>query len=220
MNIKVRTKTPLQFLLTVLVLAALAINFLPGLFSAYAEENLMLRTGGDGRLNLIAGVRWDNTIIPTSAYGVTSSLSPRFNVKYTFFTEKSRGGAFLRELSLRGSWGVAVKQPSFSVLYPTPSYQDINVFTSTADANNVVNRAYFVMPRSIAYNPALVWQRNQQSELGLEANLGGTKISLAAFYNRTLQTASSTPIRPWMRCRAWTSRRRTVFSRWIRLPAP
>ena len=38
MNIKVRTKTPLQFLLTVLVLAALAINFLPGLFSAYAEE--------------------------------------------------------------------------------------------------------------------------------------------------------------------------------------
>lgn len=154
--------------------------------SGYAEENLMLRTGEDARLNLIAGVRWDNTIIPSSAYGVTSSLSPRFNAKYTFFTEKSRGGAFLRELSLRGSWGVAVKQPSFSVLYPTPSYLDINVFTSTADANNVVNRAYFVTPRSIEYNPALVWQRNQQSELGLEANLGGTKISLAAFYNRTL----------------------------------
>lgn len=154
--------------------------------SAYAEENLMIRTGDDARLNLIAGVRWDNTIIPESAYGVTSSLSPRFNAKYTFFTEKNRKNAFLRELSLRGSWGVAVKQPSFSVLYPTPSYQDINVFTSTADANNVVNRAYFVMPRSIAYNAALVWQRNQQSELGLEANLGGTKVSLAAFYNRTL----------------------------------
>ena len=156
--------------------------------SAYAEENLMLRTGEDARLNLIAGVRWDNTIIPTSEYGVTSSLSPRFNAKYTFFTEKSRSGAFLRELSLRASWGVAVKQPSFSVLYPTPGYLDINVFTSTADAHNVVNRAYFVMPRSIEYNAALVWQRNRQSELGLEANLGGTKISLAAFYNRTLHT--------------------------------
>ena len=156
--------------------------------SGYAEENLMLRTGEDARLNLIAGVRWDNTIIPTSEYGVTSSLSPRFNAKYTFFTEKSREGAFLRELSLRASWGVAVKQPSFSVLYPTPSYQDINVFTSTADAQNIVNRAYFVMPRSITYNPALIWQRNQQSEVGLEANLGGTKISLAAFYNRTLHT--------------------------------
>ncbi len=158
--------------------------------SAYAEENLMIRTGDDARLNLIAGVRWDNTIIPESAYGVTSSLSPRFNAKYTFFTEKNRKNAFLRELSLRGSWGVAVKQPSFSVLYPTPSYLDINVFTSTADANNVVNRAYFVMPRSIAYNADLVWQRNQQSELGLEANLAGTKVSLAAFYNRTLYAYS------------------------------
>ena len=158
--------------------------------SAYAEENLMIRTGDDARLNLIAGVRWDNTMIPSSAYGVTSSLSPRFNAKYTFFTEKNRKNAFLRELSLRGSWGVAVKQPSFSVLYPTPSYLDINVFTSTADANNVVNRAYFVMPRSIAYNADLVWQRNQQSELGLEANLAGTKVSLAAFYNRTLYAYS------------------------------
>jgi hypothetical protein len=46
------------------------------------------------------------------------------------------------------------------------------------------------MPRSIAYNAALVWQRNQQSELGLEANLGGTKLSLAAFYNRTLYAYS------------------------------
>ena len=154
--------------------------------AAYAEENLLFRTGQDGRLNLIAGLRWDNTLIPDSAYGVTSSLSPRFNAKYTFFTEKTRRQAFLRELSVRGSWGVAVKQPSFSILYPTPSYLDINVFTSTADAANVVNRAYFVLPRSIEYNADLVWQRNRQSEVGIEANLGGTKVSLAAFYNRTL----------------------------------
>ena len=63
--------------------------------AAYAEENLMIRTGDDARLNLIAGIRWDNTIIPSSAYGVTSSLSPRFNAKYTFFSEKNRKNAFL-----------------------------------------------------------------------------------------------------------------------------
>ena len=154
--------------------------------AAYLEENLVIRTGEDSRLTLIAGLRWDNTFIPSSAYGVTSSLSPRFNAKYTFFTEKSRGGAFLRELSVRGSWGVAVKQPSFAVLYPTPSYLDINVFTSTADANNVLSRAYYVMPRSIGYNPELVWQRNRQGELGLEASLRGTRISLTAFCTRTL----------------------------------
>ena len=153
--------------------------------AAFAEENLMIHTGKDGRLNLIAGLRWDNTVIPGSAYGVTSSLSPRFNVKYTFFTEKTRRQAFLRELSLRASWGVAVKQPSFSVLYPTPSYLDINVFTSTADAANVVSQAYYTLPRAIDYNASLIWQRNRQGEIGVDANLGGNKVSLALFRNRT-----------------------------------
>jgi hypothetical protein len=153
--------------------------------AGFVEDNWMLRAGKDGRLNLIAGLRWDNTLIPGSAYGVTSSLSPRFNAKYTVFTEKTHRNRFLRELSFRASWGVAVKQPSFSVLYPTPSYMDINVFTSPADAANVVNRAYFVMPRTIEYNADLLWQRNRQGELGLDLNLGGTKISLAGYLNRT-----------------------------------
>ena len=154
--------------------------------AGYIEDNFMLSIGRESHLNLIAGLRWDNTIVPTSAYGVTSSLSPRFNAKYTVLSSQNRSRKFLRELSFRGSWGVAVKQPSFSVLYPTPTYLDINVFTSTADANNTVNRAYFVMPRSIEYNAGLVWQRNQQAEAGFDINLGGTKISLAGFYNRTM----------------------------------
>ena len=154
--------------------------------AGYIEDNFMLSIGRESHLNLIAGLRWDNTIVPTSAYGVTSSLSPRFNAKYTVLSPQNRTKKFLRELAFRASWGVAVKQPSFSVLYPTPSYLDINVFTSTADAYNIVNRAYYVMPRTIEYNSGLVWQRNQQAEAGFDINLGGTKISLAGFYNRTL----------------------------------
>lgn len=156
--------------------------------AGYIEDNLMFNFNRESHLNLIAGLRWDNTIVPTSAYGITSSLSPRFNAKYTVLSAQNRGRKFLRELSFRGSWGIAVKQPSFSVLYPTPSYLDINVFTSTADANNTVNRAYFVMPRTIEYNAGLLWQRNQQAEVGFDINLGGTKISLAGFLNRTLYT--------------------------------
>ncbi|MBQ6081739.1 MAG: TonB-dependent receptor [Bacteroidales bacterium] len=154
--------------------------------AGFVEDNFMLHTGGDSRLNLIAGLRWDNTIMPGSAYGITSSLSPRFNFKYTLFTPATRVRNFFKEFSVRASWGVAVKQPSFSVLYPTPSYFDINAFTSTADANNIVSNAYYVMPRTIAYNAELAWQRNQQAEAGIDINLGGTKISLAGFYNRTL----------------------------------
>ena len=151
----------------------------------YAEENLMLPVG-EGRINFIAGVREDLTYIKGSAYGLTSSLSPRANIKYTVLDGVGRADKFLRELSFRASWGVAVKLPSFSILYPTPIYLDVNIFTSTASADNTVYRAYYVQPRAIEYNAALRWQRNQQAEVGVEANLGGTRISLAAFLNRTL----------------------------------
>ena len=151
----------------------------------YAEDNAMIPVG-EGHLNLIAGLRWDNTYIKGSAYGLTSSLSPRLNAKYTVIDyPKYR---FLRELSLRASWGVAVKQPSFSVLYPTPGYLDVEVFTSTASADNTVYRAYYVIPRSLEFNRNLRWQRGHQAEAGIEANLAGVRLSLAAFYNRTLDS--------------------------------
>ena len=154
-------------------------------FAAFVEDNLMLPLGG-GRLNLIAGLRCDNTYIKGSAYGLTSSLSPRFNAKYSLFDGADRTGHTLRSLSFRGSWGIAVKQPSFSILYPVPSYLDINVFTSTASADNVVYRAYYVKPRTIEYNSGLRWQENHQAELGVDADIAGNKLSLVAFCNKTV----------------------------------
>lgn len=151
----------------------------------YAEDNAMIPIG-EGHLNLIAGLRWDNTYIKGSAYGLTSSLSPRVNAKYTVIDYPKYW--FLRELSFRASWGVAVKQPSFSVLYPTPAFLDVEVFTSTASADNTVYRSYYVMPRTLDFNQNLRWQRNHQAEAGIETDLGGVRISLAAFYNRTLDS--------------------------------
>lgn len=156
--------------------------------AAYIEDNVMIPVGDEGRINLIAGLRNDNTIIPGSAYGTTSSLSPRFNGKYTIRSEKNHRKDFLRELSLRASWGIAVKMPSYAVLYPEPSYQDINVFSSTVSSTNQMFRAYYTIPRTIEYNSALRWQRNHQTEIGVETNLGGARISLAGFYNKTLDS--------------------------------
>lgn len=153
--------------------------------AVYLEDNLMLPVGSQGRLNFIAGVRSDNTMIPGSAYGTTSSVSPRFNAKYTVFSGRK---SFLRDLSFRGSWGVAMKLPSYSILYPTPSYIDVSVFTSTATSNNDVNRAFYVLPRTIEYNSDLRWQRNHQSEIGMDMNLGGTKVSLSGYYNLTVDS--------------------------------
>lgn len=153
--------------------------------AAYIEDNMMI-PAGKGRINLIAGLRNDNTIIRGSAYGVTSSLSPRFNAKYTVFDSRGRRDKLFGSLAFRASWGVAVKQPSFSILYPAPGYLDINTFMSTASADNVVYRAFHVHPLVIEYNADLRWQKNHHAEFGVDTQIAGNKISLVAFYNKTI----------------------------------
>ena len=151
----------------------------------YIEDNLMVPVG-KGRINLIAGVRNDNTIIRGSACGVTSSLSPRFNLKYVVFDKAGGRDRPVNSLAFRASWGIAVKQPSFNILYPVPGYFDINMFTSTASSDNVVYRAYYVMPRTIEYNADLQWQKNHQAEFGVDTDIFGNRVSLVAFYNKTV----------------------------------
>ena len=151
----------------------------------YLEDNIMIPVG-TGHINLIAGLRNDNTVIRGSAYGVTSSLSPRFNAKYTVFKRTARDGKAFRELSFRASWGESVKLPSFAVLFPMPTYRDVRVFASSTNSANESFEAYYTQPRTVEYNPNLKWQRNRMMEIGVDADILGTRISLAAYYNRTL----------------------------------
>ncbi len=153
----------------------------------YLEDNIMFPVG-KGRINLIAGLRNDNTYIRGSAYGLTSSLSPRFNFKYTILDSQGRSKKTIRNLSLRASWGEAVKLPSFSILFPMPTYRDERVFTSTSNSANESFRAYYIQPRTVEYNPDLRWQRNRMSEIGIETDILGNRISLTGFWNQTLDT--------------------------------
>jgi len=154
----------------------------------YAEETMTIPTGKTGRILLVAGVRNDFTIVPGSEYGTTSSFSPRFNAKYTVFDGKGRQDKLIRELSLRGSWGESVKQPSFAVLYPEPSYMDLPVYQSTADANGKYYSAYYILPQRTIFNPNLVWQRSRQSEFGTDIDIAGNRISLAAYYTKNIDS--------------------------------
>lgn len=160
-----------------------AVPFMNNL-AVYLEDNILIPIKKT-RLNLIAGIRSDNTFIKGSEYGGVSSWSPRFNAKYTVFSGPERRGKTVRELSFRASWGVAVKLPSYSVLYPVPSYRDIATFVPTSGSDGSAYYAYYTIPRSIDYNPALRWQRNRQAEIGAEIDIKGYKISLAGYWNRT-----------------------------------
>ena len=94
----------------------------------YAEEKVTIKTNKLSRMELTAGLRNDMTIINGSEYGTVNSLSPRFNGRYIFW--QNRRKHLITDLIVHAGWGKSVKLPSFQVLYPSPSYYDIEVFRS------------------------------------------------------------------------------------------
>jgi hypothetical protein len=150
--------------------------------AVYAEEKLTLTLKNSSSLQIRAGLRPDFTFVPNSEYGSASSLSPRLNVKYIH-----------PKFSVYAGWGKAVKLPSFSILYPAPSYSDKVVFAPGTTSDGTTFLAYYLRPYSPEYNPALKWQYNRQSEIGFETKILGANISISGYYNKifnayTLQT--------------------------------
>lgn len=149
----------------------------------YAEEKVTIKTGKLSRMELTAGLRNDNTIISGSDYGTASSLSPRFNGRYIFW--QNRRKHTITDLIVHAGWGKSVKLPSFQILYPTPSYYDTEVFRSQSTADNTTVSAWYSRPSKAQYNPDLRWQHTNQTDIGVELTIKGTRISLSAFHHRT-----------------------------------
>ncbi len=149
----------------------------------YAEEKATIKTGKLSRLELTAGLRDDITMIKGSDYGTINSLSPRFNGRYVFW--QNRRKRWVSELSIHAGWGKSVKLPSFQILYPTPSYYDTEVFRSQSTADNTTVSAWYSRPSKAIYNPDLRWQYTNQTDIGVELNIKGTRVSLSAFHHRT-----------------------------------
>ena len=149
----------------------------------YTEEKVTINTGKLSRMELTAGLRDDITMISGSDYGTVNSLSPRFNGRYIFW--QNRRKHTITDLVLHAGWGKSVKLPSFQILYPTPSYYDTEVFRSQSTADNTTLSAWYCRPSKAIYNPDLKWQYTNQTDIGIEMNIKGTRISLSAFHHRT-----------------------------------
>ena len=158
----------------------------------YAEEKVTLNTGKLSRMELTAGLRNDITMISGSDYGTVSSLSPRFNGRYIFW--QNRRKSVISDLVLHAGWGKSVKLPSFQILYPTPSYYDTEVFRSQSTADNTTISAWYSRPSKALYNPDLKWQYTNQTDIGIEMNIKGTRISLSAFHHRTYNPYLATTV--------------------------
>ena len=143
--------------------------------SVYAEEHLTMPVAST-KLEVTAGLRLENVFIKNSLYNKKTTLSPRFNAKW----QLSDG------LSIRGGWGITEKLPSYHVLYPKQEYRDIQTYGfSHGDQTSYI---YYTQPYTVVYNPELRWQRNSNSEVGIDAAFADMKVSLVGFYNVTKGT--------------------------------
>ncbi len=158
----------------------------------YAEEKVSISTTKKATLELTAGLRNDLTLISGSDYGTVSSLSPRFNGRYIFW--RNQYSRWVSELTFHAGWGKSVKLPSFEVLYPTHAYADRLAFASTSTSENKSYYAYHTYPSKAIYNPDLRWQYTNQTDIGVEMNIKGTRLSLSAFYHKTQRPYMSTDI--------------------------
>ena len=148
----------------------------------YAEERVTMGMPMGGKLQLTAGLRDDITMVSQSGYGTVGSLSPRMNAKYTLWSKRKQ---WVQDLSIHAGWGKSVKLPSFQILYPAPSYSDILVFTPGSTADNRAYYAYYTYPQQAIRNNNLRWKYTNQTDIGIEANIKGTHVSLSGFYHKT-----------------------------------
>ena len=140
----------------------------------YLEDNLDLPVGKTS-FNLSAGLRLENVFLKGTSYNNLRTLSPRLNAKWSFG----------RHIAVRGGWGITRKLPSFFILYPKQEYRDMQVFGASYGTSGQAAYVYHTVPYSIKYNPDLKWQGNSNSEVGIDAEYGGFKLSLVGFLNIT-----------------------------------
>lgn len=141
--------------------------------SFYAEEKVSIPAGRTN-VRLMAGLRVENLFIDGTKYKDLTSLSPRFNARWELSGR----------IAVRGGWGVTEKLPSYYVLYPRQEYRDVQTFGFSYN-NNETSYVYHTQPYTMLHNGNLKWQRNNNSEVGIDLDIAGTKIFLAGYYNLT-----------------------------------
>ena len=153
-------------------------------FSIFTQENFDWNINNNSKVDLMAGLRYDVTLIANSKYGVVGNLSPRVNLAYSTLLN----GGNIKKIRIYAGWGRGVKLPSYNMLYPRTTYSDKLAFSPGADANNRAFVAYYTQPKAPEYNPDLEWQYTDQAEIGLSGEFWGNNLTIALFSTVTNNT--------------------------------
>lgn len=155
-------------------------------YAFYAEEKVSFLVW-ERVLDVQAGIRADAISIRGSEYGVAQSLSPRSNARYTLIDNKN---TLVKKLSFYTGWGDAVKLPSANILFPRTEYSDRLSFASGTLADGTTFYAYQTNLYELAHNPNLKWQRNRKAEIGMDLSIGGNKITVTTYRDKTFNPYS------------------------------
>jgi len=122
-----------------------------------------------------------NTILARGiATNAFLSVEPRINVRYTL-VKRPEG---LRELVVRGGWGITGKMPSMVYLYPEPAYKDmVSFYYNDFDASGT-GLAVITTQRQETTRETLRLQRSRNAEAGLEFETDRFSGSLVGFYEK------------------------------------
>jgi len=157
----------------------------------YAEDHVSMNVGRLSRAELTLGMREDLTMISGSDYGTVSSFSPRGNARFVFWQDQDK---WIEDLSMHAGWGKSVKLPSFQVLYPRTNYSDKLAFASTSTSDNTSYYCYFTYPSDALRNADLRWQYTNQTDIGIEMKVKGTRINISAFHHKTYNPYMATTV--------------------------
>lgn len=146
--------------------------------TGYIEDNLRFPLGPTS-LEIQAGVRINGLM--AGGIGTSNFLTaePRANLKYHI--AGNGPSSWLRELSIRGGWGISYKMPSMVYLYPEAAYKDMVSFSYNDFDANGYGMNVITTKKVETVNPDLTPQRSRNIEAGVEFDATAVSGSIVYF---------------------------------------
>lgn len=140
-------------------------------FSVYAEDNIS-KTLWNRELKVQAGLRFD--LVQPGRDESLNALSPRVNASFELVPKM---------LKLRGGWGITAKAPPLVYLYPEKAYFDFVNYSNIGQTGMDDAQKLCVMTTKVyeTSDSSLKMARNMKSEIGLDFEYNGMRLSVTAF---------------------------------------